>query len=123
MTEPVSIKINTDLPAGPWDAQITLHSGLVERSAQAELTFPAAGASPAVPTMQPVPDRTGPSPGAVVFVALLLLAALLALPAYKWMLVRRRQATPPHAVSADSPAGTDRGPLVASDRGSGRPLL
>ncbi len=75
--EPVTITINTDLPAGPWDAQITLHSGLVERSAVAELTFPAAGTSPAVPTEQVVPD-TSAFPGTLLLLVLILLSAALA---------------------------------------------
>ncbi len=76
-TEGVTISIDTDLPAGPWDAQITLHSGLVERSAIAELTFPAAGVSPAVPTRQLDPDSTKPSPGTLMLLALILLSVVL----------------------------------------------
>jgi hypothetical protein len=38
------------LPAGPWDAQITLHSGLVERTTKATITFPKTGAAAAVAT-------------------------------------------------------------------------
>ncbi len=34
------------MPAGPWDARVTLRSGLLERSARNTITFPdAAGAS------------------------------------------------------------------------------
>src|SRR6185436_940317 len=42
-TEPVSIALDKALPAGPWDAQITLRSGLVERTTRATITFPKAG--------------------------------------------------------------------------------
>jgi hypothetical protein len=55
-TEPVTIALDKQLPAGPWDARITLRSGLLERSARATLTFPDAGTSPAVNT---TPTRTG----------------------------------------------------------------
>ena len=48
MTEPVTVVLDKQLPAGPWDAQITMRSGLVERVAKATLTFPASGSGPAV---------------------------------------------------------------------------
>ena len=41
----VTIALDKQLPAGPWDAQITLHSGLLERSARARIVFPDIGAS------------------------------------------------------------------------------
>jgi hypothetical protein len=49
-TEPVTIALDNRLPAGPWHAEITLQSGLLERSARATITFPAIGASPPVDT-------------------------------------------------------------------------
>jgi len=49
-TEPVTIALDRQLPAGPWLAQITLRSGLVVRSAQATITFPNAGTSAPVKT-------------------------------------------------------------------------
>ncbi|MDQ1747868.1 MAG: hypothetical protein QOD07_2131 [Frankiaceae bacterium] len=49
-TEPVAVVLDRQLPAGPWTAHITLHSGLVTRSASATITFPAAGSAAAVPT-------------------------------------------------------------------------
>jgi len=39
-TEPVTIALDKRIPAGPWGARITLHSGLIERSARATITFP-----------------------------------------------------------------------------------
>jgi len=47
-TEPVTIALNSQIPAGPWDARITLESGLLQRSAQATITFPKVGAAPPV---------------------------------------------------------------------------
>jgi hypothetical protein len=41
-TEPVTILLDKRLPAGPWNARVDLHSGLVERHTQATITFPAA---------------------------------------------------------------------------------
>jgi len=82
-TEPVTIVLDKRLPAGPWDARITLHSGSLERSALATVSFPATGASPSV---NATPTRRG-SPYPVVagvFVLLLAVGALV-------VLVRRRR--------------------------------
>jgi hypothetical protein len=49
-TEPVTIALDEQLPAGPWRARVTLHSGLLARTGQATITFPDAGSSPAVLT-------------------------------------------------------------------------
>jgi hypothetical protein len=43
--ETVTIMLETLLPAGPWDASIALHSGRLERTAHASITFPDAGQS------------------------------------------------------------------------------
>jgi hypothetical protein len=51
--ELVTTTLDTAMPAGPWHVTITLHSGLVERSADASLTFPTVGAGPAVPALSP----------------------------------------------------------------------
>jgi hypothetical protein len=56
-SEQLTIPLDKALPAGPWRVTITLHSGLVERSAQASLTFPEAGAGPAVPVLSPSSGR------------------------------------------------------------------
>jgi hypothetical protein len=52
-TGPVTITLDKQLPAGPWDAEISLRSGLVERSANATITFPDSGMS------EPVATSTG----------------------------------------------------------------
>lgn len=49
-TESVTVALDGQVPAGPWDARIALHSGLLERTARATITFPAAGASVPVKT-------------------------------------------------------------------------
>jgi hypothetical protein len=48
--ETVTIALDDAIPAGPWDARITLRSGLLERTARATISFPASGASPSVLT-------------------------------------------------------------------------
>jgi hypothetical protein len=47
-TEPVTVTLDRQLPAGPWDAKITLRSGLLTHTAQAIITFPKVGAAPTV---------------------------------------------------------------------------
>jgi hypothetical protein len=94
-TEPVTIILDKQLPAGPWDAQITLRSGLVERSAHAILTFPDAGAAPAV---KAEPVRPGwLYPGIAGLVILFMLLGLIML----YRVLRRRlalsHAPPSHA--------------------------
>lgn len=95
----VAIIFNSELPDGPWTATARLRSGLVEREAQAQVTFPEAGLSD-IPA--PVEESTFPW-GAVVAAssaAILLLAALLL-----WQTRRRTRTlasrpriTPPESV-------------------------
>lgn len=55
-TEDVHVLLDPRIPAGPWNAHLMLHSGLITRSAKAPMTFPATfGAQgEAIPA---VPDR------------------------------------------------------------------
>jgi hypothetical protein len=52
-SEPVTMVADRRLPAGPWDARITVHGGLLDRSARATITFPHTGGSPSVNTTSP----------------------------------------------------------------------
>jgi hypothetical protein len=70
-SQPVTIDLDEQLPAGPWTAQITLKSGLVERTAEATLTFPDAGAGAAVSTSSPRPGWLVPALAAGTVVVLL----------------------------------------------------
>ena len=88
-TEPVNITINTDLPTGPWDTEITLRSGLVERSATATITFPVAGISPAVPAVPLAPGGYDLPLRALAFAAVALLS-LLAVFVLAMIIIRRR---------------------------------
>lgn len=45
----VAVDLSDDLPAGPWHALLELRSGSAKRSAEADLTFPAAGVGDRVP--------------------------------------------------------------------------
>lgn len=77
-TELVTITLDDRLPAGPWDAEITLSSGLVERSAGATITFPDSEGAAAPVEATPSLDDGMPYPAlAGVGVALLGGAGLL----------------------------------------------
>jgi hypothetical protein len=89
-TEPVTITLDRRLPAGPWDARITLRSGLLERTATATITFPDVGAAAAV---VPIARHTGHARAVLVVSAGLLLAILLIVA----LVVRRRGAGAPKA--------------------------
>lgn len=49
-TGAIDILLSDGLPAGPWDAVITLRSGRVERTAKGTITFPATGRAAPVDT-------------------------------------------------------------------------
>lgn len=73
-SEPILVKLDKAVPAGPWLAEITLKSGITERSASATLTFPKAGAGQAVDTKpaskSKVPVAVGAGVAAVSLIAL-----------------------------------------------------
>jgi hypothetical protein len=71
-TEPVTTVLDKRLPPGPWVADITLRSGLIEHTTRATITFPETGASPAIPVV-PHPT-TWPYPA--IAAALLALAGV-----------------------------------------------
>nr|WP_176704694.1 hypothetical protein [Arthrobacter sp.] len=75
--------LDPEIPNGPWNARVELRSGLVEREAQASITFPDAGQGAVV-----APDKRPNTTLIVIGVAVLLLAAALIL----WW-VRRRNST------------------------------
>lgn len=81
-TGPVTITLDKQLPAGPWDAEITLRSGLVERSANATITFPDSGMS------GPVTTSTGNMVKVTVTAVVIVIAILIS--AYALWIWRRR---------------------------------
>jgi hypothetical protein len=105
-TEVVTIALDDAIPAGPWDARITLRSGLLERSARATITFPASGASPSA--------RTTPLHPKMPYVIAAGLV-LLVLTAVAMLLVLRRR--PPRR-----PVDRDAGGPTPSSLGVGKPV-
>ena len=47
-SRPISIALDGRLPAGPWDAVVSVRSGFTERAGKATITFPDAGVAAAV---------------------------------------------------------------------------
>jgi hypothetical protein len=83
-TEPVTIVLDERVPAGPWDARIILQSGLLERSARATISFPAAGAA--------APVNTSSSRPTWWYLAVAgLVALLVGIPALVSLRLRRRR--------------------------------
>jgi hypothetical protein len=75
-TEPVTIVLDEQIPAGPWNARITLHSGLLDRTTSATITFPDSGSAAPVMTTGQRPvwlSVVGACLIALVFVLLMLL--------------------------------------------------
>lgn len=84
-THSVHVTLDDRLPAGPWDASITLESGLTVRTVEATITFPDEG------TMAPIDTRaTGTSRAWLPF-ASLGVAAVLAAFGIGFVVARRRQ--------------------------------
>ena len=87
-TEPVTVRLNKQLPNGPWDATMTLRSGLTERSATATIRFPEGRSSAAQPVK---PESSGwVTPVLAAIVAIALLVSLLWW--FRWR-KRRRETT------------------------------
>lgn len=69
---PVAVALDSQLPDGPWDATLTLKSGLLTEKATATLQFPEAGQSTDIDTNQ--------GPGGLLWLAILgALVVLIAL--------------------------------------------
>lgn len=79
----VVFTLNAELPNGPWDAQLKLKSGLVEREAVASITFPDTGQG------DTVTPRTEPFLLWITFGAVVLLITVALL----WWLRRRKTLT------------------------------
>ena len=90
-TEPATVVLDKALPAGPWDAAMTLKSGILEVSEHATITFPDTGeAAPVSAVPVPVPQSSTP---AWLLPAIVGLAVLLIGVAALLVLVLRRRRT------------------------------
>jgi hypothetical protein len=78
-TAPVTIVLDGSLPDGPWHAKLDLRSGLLERTAEADLTFPERGMAAAPVDVEVSWWRQWGMRGALGVGAVVLLAVLVAL--------------------------------------------
>ena len=91
--EPVTVMLDPAIPAGPWDAHMTLQSGTTVREATARVTFPAAAATSAPPVMAQPPSPKGSGSLPLVLVVALLIAIVLLLVVLFGRRRRRRSPT------------------------------
>jgi hypothetical protein len=94
-TESLPVELDKSTPAGPWTARLVMRSGLLEKRASAEITFPEEGQGQAVEAEQDKPWwQSWP-----FLVGLALLVLLLAL--LFWFLRRRRRGQEDDEPSSD----------------------
>lgn len=91
---PVPVVLDRQIPDGPWDATMTLRSGLLERSASARITFPHEAGS-----ARPVEPRKGKTTGLLLGALAVGLGAGGGVAALV-LLLRRRKSTARSAGSA-----------------------
>jgi hypothetical protein len=68
-TGPVSVVLDRQLPNGPWDARITLTSGVTSATATGRIEFPSANGASAAPVTPAAPGKSGISPVLIVVLA------------------------------------------------------
>lgn len=88
-SEPVTVKLNKALPAGPWHARIQLRSGLIQRAAEGTITFPSAAGTSAAPVKAKAVPLTKNRHVLVPIAIGLILALLIAL--FLFLLWKRRR--------------------------------
>jgi hypothetical protein len=101
----VSILLDPALPDGPWDARITLVSGLTSVTATARIAFPTARGASAAATVVAgagLPPHSRTRTGLVVAAVLGAVALISLLSLLVWRLQRSRR------------AGSGHGPTVSS---------
>lgn len=79
-----TIELDPRLPAGPWNADLTLASGLVEKTVSGVVTFPAAGAS------SPVLLEATVSWWVIVVLGILVVVLAVGVGVLAWIALRRR---------------------------------
>jgi hypothetical protein len=100
-TGTVTVLLDAQIPAGPWDARIDLRSGLLDRIERATITFPAKGA---------VTVATGHG-GPWAFIAGAALLLVLVVVGATLLIARRRRAG--RSAEPSPPRGVRRRPATA----------
>jgi hypothetical protein len=103
----VVFSLDPALPAGPWEAKVTLQSGRTEASAEATITFPDAGETTSAPDRALAPWWIAVAVGVLIGILLLL-----------FLLARRRRARERQAVSAGPGERPDEPRATVGDEGS-----
>lgn len=109
-TDSVHVTLDNRLPAGPWNASITLESGLTERTVEATITFPDEG------TAAPIATQVAGSTMGWLPLALAGVVALLAACGIGFVVVRRRRRrrVAPRWPAPSAPAHVYPAPVVAT---------
>jgi hypothetical protein len=82
----VTIALGQQLPDGPWNAALTLKSGLLEKNSQARIQFPAGpGAANPASQRETLDNHLGALLGVLALLALLVIVTVV-------VIVRRRRA-------------------------------
>jgi hypothetical protein len=112
----VTVALDRGLPSGPWDARITLTSGLTSESGTARLTFPTDNGASAAPTSVLGQDATQSRfrEAAIASAAVVILIVLLVSATVRR---RRRRA---RALRADAWAAIGRSTTGSCSEGAGR---
>lgn len=116
----LDVPLDAALPAGSWQVRADLSSGLVERRAQATITFPEMGVGSAVPAEAPATRDRRPGPVISWALSLIPITLLIAL-----LLVLRRRRDRRRGEDADAAGPPEEGmwaPPPAAARVGGMPV-
>ncbi|WP_415975274.1 hypothetical protein [Rhodococcus sp. 077-4] len=81
----VTFTLDAALPAGPWQAEVTITSGLVNKTSNLEVTFPEQGSVTA--------ESSAPEAGTPVWIWAVVALLIVAVAAVLLMAIRRRKTT------------------------------
>lgn len=89
-SEPVLVPLSSAIPRGPWDAHVTLRSGLTKETATARISFPAAAG-----TSSAAIEAGSGSGGSLTLILVLAGVAVIMALVLSFVLLRRRRAGKP----------------------------
>ena len=112
-SEPVTVKLNKALPAGPWHARIQLRSGLLQRAAEGTISFPSGAGEKSAPVKAKAVSITR-NRHVLVPIAIGLLLLLLGL--FLFFLLKRRRRKEDDEEQGKGGAGTP--PAIPGQRAS-----
>jgi len=113
-SEPVTVKLDKALPAGPWHARIDLRSGLIHRAAEGTITFPSGAGSKAAPVKAKAVPLTKNRHVLIPIAIGLILALLIGLILFFLFKRRRRR----EDEEEQGKAGPGTSPMIPGQRAS-----